>query len=81
MHRIDTLEFRSQRAKEDSILLLYSTLTKQHTYSLLALYPCATQSDGEFGYNLIYFTKLKKELFLVENMEQKLISIFQIFKA
>ena len=36
------------------------TLSKPHTYSLLALYPCATQADGEFlGYNLI-FMKFEK---------------------
>ena len=48
MHRIDNLEFRSQRAKERQYIINYiPTLTKQHTYSLLALYPYTkTQSDG-----------------------------------
>ena len=65
MHRIDNLEFRSQRAKEKQYIINYiPTLTKQHTYSLLALYPCATQSDGEFGVQLDIFYKIKKGTFL-----------------
>ena len=61
MHRIDHMEFRSERAKEKQYIINYiPTLTKQHTYSLLALYPCATQAEGEFGTQIDIFYKINK---------------------
>ena len=36
------------------------TLTKAHSYSLLGLYPYATQTDGELGIQFNMFIKIKK---------------------
>ena len=63
MHRADNMTFLSDRSKtgEKAYIINYiPTLSKPHTYSLLALYPCATQSDGEFGMQFDIFYKLKK---------------------
>ena len=61
MHRVDHMEFRSERAQEKQYIINYiPTLTKQHTYTLLALYPCATQPEGEFGTQVDVFYKIKK---------------------
>ena len=61
MHRVDHMEFRSERAQEKQYIINYiPTLTKQHTYTLLALYPSATQSEGEFGTQIDVFYKIKK---------------------
>jgi hypothetical protein len=61
MHRVDHMEFRSERAQSKQYILNYiPTLTKQHTYTLLALYPCATQTEGEFGTQIDVFYKIKK---------------------
>jgi len=61
MHRVDHMEFRSERAKEKQYIINYiPTLSKQHAYTLLALYPCATQAEGEFGTQIDIFYKLKK---------------------
>ena len=40
------------------------TLSKPHAYTLLALYPCATQSNGELGVQFDLYYKFKKETFL-----------------
>ena len=42
------------------ILNYIPTLSKPHAYSLLALYPCATQAMGELGVQLDIFYKIKK---------------------
>ncbi len=61
IHRIDNMEFRSERQKSKEYIINYiPALSKQHSYSLLALNPCATQSEGEFGYQFDVFYKLKK---------------------
>jgi len=61
MHRVDHMEFRSERAQEKQYIINYiPTLTKQHTYTLLALYPSATQTEGEFGTQIDVFYKIKK---------------------
>jgi len=62
IHRIDNMTFKSDRDKDGKAYLInyIPTLTKPHAYSLLALYPCATQSDGEFGAQLDIFYKIKK---------------------
>ena len=51
MHRTDNMTFKSDRDKDGKAFLInyIPTLSKPHAYSLLALYPCATQTDGEFG--------------------------------
>ena len=61
MHRVNHMEFRSERAQEKQYIINYiPTLTKQHTYTLLALYPSATQTEGEFGTQIDVFYKIKK---------------------
>ena len=64
-HFVDHMEFRSERAKEKEFIINYiPTLSKQHTYTLLALYPCATQPEGEFGFNTNIFYKVPKNTIL-----------------
>ena len=62
IHRVDNMNFKSDRDKDGKAFLInyIPTLSKLHTYSLLALYPCATQTDGEFGIQLDVFYKLNK---------------------
>ena len=66
MHRTDNMTFKSDRDKDGKAYLInyIPTLTKPHTYSLLALYPCATQADGEFGIQFDVFYKIKKGSYL-----------------
>jgi hypothetical protein len=63
MHRVDNMTFLSDRSKtgEKAYLINYiPTLSKPHAYSLLAIYPCATQADGEFGMQFDVFYKFQK---------------------
>lgn len=62
MHRIDNMTFKSDRDKDGKAFLInyIPTLSKPHAYSLLALYPCATQTDGEFGVQFDIFYKIQK---------------------
>ena len=62
MHRVDNMTFKSDRDKDGKAFLInyIPTLSKAHAYSLLALYPCATQSEGEFGMQFDVFYKIKK---------------------
>lgn len=62
MHRTDNMTFKSDRDKDGKAYLInyIPTLSKPHTSSLLALYPCATQTDGEFGMQFDLFYKVKK---------------------
>lgn len=62
LHRIDNMTFKSDRDKNGKAYLInyIPTLTKLHTYSLLALYPCATQTDGEIGIQFDIFYKIKR---------------------
>ena len=63
LHRIDNMAFKSDRDKDDiekAYWINYiPTLSKQHTYSLLALY-LATQYYGEIGIQSDIFIKFKK---------------------
>ena len=64
-HFVDHMEFRSERAKEKEFIINYiPTLSKQHTYTLMAMYPCATQAEGEFGFNTNIFYKIARKTFL-----------------
>ncbi|MDL2314832.1 DUF6029 family protein [Bacteroidales bacterium OttesenSCG-928-C19] len=49
--RIDNMSFKSARSLTGEMLNInyLPALTKQHTYSLLAMYPYATQVSGEMG--------------------------------
>jgi len=62
MHRTDNMTFKSDRDKDGKAYLInyIPTLSKPHSYTLLALYPCATQADGEFGVQFDLYYKLKK---------------------
>ena len=66
MHRTDNMIFKSDRDKDGKAYLInyIPTLSKPHAYSLLALYPCATQANGEFGMQFDLFYKLKKKTIL-----------------
>ena len=61
--RIDNMSFRSDRtANLNSLMINYlPAMTKQHTNILAALYPYATQSNGEFGFQGELFFSLKPE--------------------
>ena len=62
MHRTDNMTFKSDRDRNGKAYIInyIPTLSKPHTYSLLALYPCATQADGELGIQFDIFYKFKK---------------------
>ena len=82
MHRVDHMEFRSERAKEKQYIINYiPTLTKQHTYTLLALFPSATQTEGEFGAQIDVFYKIKKGSLLGGKYGTKIIFNFSRINA
>ena len=82
MHRVDHMEFRSDRAKEKQYIINYiPTLTKQHTYTLLALFPSATQTEGEFGAQIDVFYKIKKGSLLGGKYGTKIIFNFSRINA
>src|ERR1035437_248442 len=60
--RIDNMSFKSDRSaiKNDLSMNFIPSFTKQHTYSLLAFYPNATQPNGEINYQFELMKKLKK---------------------
>jgi hypothetical protein len=60
--RIDNMSFRSDRNASLQVLLInyLPATTKQHTYSMLALNPYATQLRGEIGYMAEMQYKFKK---------------------
>ncbi len=62
MHRSDNMIFLSDRDKTGKAYIMnyIPTLSKPHAYTLLALYPCATQAMGEFGMQFDVFYKIKK---------------------
>jgi len=62
MHRTDNMTFKSDRDRDGKAYIInyIPTLSKPHTYSLLAIYPCATQADGELGIQFDIFYKFKK---------------------
>jgi hypothetical protein len=64
--RIDNMNFRSDRtATVNDLLINYlPAYTRQHTYTLPALYPYATQPNGEVGYQLEVNYKVKKDTWL-----------------
>lgn len=49
--RIDNMSFKSSRTELGNVLDInyLPAMTRQHTYSLAAIYPYATQPNGEFG--------------------------------
>ena len=49
--------------KKEYIINYIPTLSKQHTYTLLAMYPCLTHRKA-FGFNTNIFYKIPKKSFL-----------------
>jgi hypothetical protein len=67
--RVDNIGFRSERNPNDKTgQMLYinyvPSITKQHTYAFLSMYPYATQTTGEMGLQGDLMFKLKKETLL-----------------
>ncbi len=64
--RTDNMDFRSERnASVTDLLINYiPNITKNHTYSLLAMYPYVTQTNGEIGFQTeIMYKFMKKTIF------------------
>lgn len=66
MHRIDNMDFRGARNPLNTELSLnyIPPITKQHAYSLTAMYPFATQLSGEAGVQATIDYTFSKESFL-----------------
>jgi len=64
-HRNDNMDVRSDRNELGNSLLLnfLPPLTKQHTYALAAMYPYATQMNGEVGFQAEATYTLPKKTF------------------
>ena len=62
IHRVDNMLLLSERDRigKAYIVNYIPTLSKPHAYTLLAIYPCATQAMGELGIQLDVFYKIKK---------------------
>ncbi len=61
--RIDNMNYRSDvnATRTDLNINYLPALTKQHTYQLAAIYPYATQPNGEFGMQGEFIYTFKKE--------------------
>ena len=61
-HRVDNMVFRADRdaVGKDLLLNYIPAISKQHTYTLVSLYPYATQPNGEAGFQIDLFYKLGK---------------------
>jgi len=61
--RIDNMNFRSDRTVTGNALMMnfLPALTKQHSYSLSAMYPYSTQPNGEMGAQLEITYNIKKK--------------------
>ena len=64
--RIDNMSYKSKRGETGNMLNVnyLPALTRQHSYSLFAMYPYATQVNGEMGIQADIIYKLKKNTFL-----------------
>lgn len=64
--RIDNMSYKSRRNEVGNMLNInyLPALTKQHTYSLLTLYPYATQMNGEMGIQADVIYKIPKGTWL-----------------
>jgi hypothetical protein len=64
--RVDNMGFKSVRSVSGEMLYINYTpsITKQHTYAFLSMYPYATQSTGEMGLQADFMYKFKKESLL-----------------
>ena len=61
--RIDNMSFRSDRNATLTDLLINSlpAMTRNHTYALCAIYPYATQANGEMGMQAEMFFNIKEK--------------------
>lgn len=64
--RLDNMSFKSKRTETGNVLDInyLPAITKQHTYTLAALYPYATQTNGEMGLEGQVNYKIKKDTWL-----------------
>lgn len=64
--RIDNMSYKSRRGETGNMLNVnyLPALTRQHSYSLFAMYPYATQVNGEMGIQADVIYKIKKNTFL-----------------
>ncbi|MBK7174935.1 MAG: hypothetical protein IPH84_17300 [Bacteroidales bacterium] len=64
--RLDNMSFKSKRTETGNVLDInyLPAITKQHTYTLAALYPYATQTNGEMGLEAQINYKIKKDTWL-----------------
>jgi hypothetical protein len=64
--RIDNMNFRSDRSMTGNALIInyLPALTKQHSYSLAAMYPYSTQPNGEVGAQAEIIYNIKKNTVL-----------------
>ena len=64
--RIDNMSFRSDRnAVLNSLLINYlPAMTTQHAYLLPAIFPYATQPNGEYGFQADFFFHIKEGSFM-----------------
>ena len=64
--RIDNMSFKSKRSENGEMLNInyLPSLTRQHTYAFLAMYPYATQVNGEMGIQADIAYTIKKNTFL-----------------
>ncbi len=62
LHRIDNMNFKSDRDKDGKAYIInyIPALSKPHAYSLLALYPYATQFNGEIAIQADIYLRIKK---------------------
>lgn len=64
--RIDNMGFKSNRDQSGEMLFInyLPAITKNHTYAYLAMYPYATQVNGEQGLQADVMYKIKKDTWL-----------------
>ena len=64
--RVDNMGFKSVRTQSGEMLYInyVPSISKQHTYSFLSMYPYATQNTGEMGLQADVMYKFKKETLL-----------------
>ncbi len=67
VHRIDNMDFRSDRsARGNELLINYiPPLTVQHTYGLASIYPFSTKMNGEAGLQAEINYKIPKDFYLI----------------
>jgi len=63
LNRSDNMDFRSSRTATgfDSHVGYIPAMTRQHAYSLAAMYPYASQANGQMGLQATFIYKLKKK--------------------